>query len=170
MRRSELEHAIRAATEIIRQDTVFVIGSQSILGSFTEDQLPAEATVSEEIDIAPMNDDDAQSLANWMPRERGPKPLPHRMTELGCHPGVLPGTALGCRSAQANFSSYFSALVRLVASGAGCGLRACTVRRRWFKPHLLVDGAKVRHAGRPVLLLLVNPSPAMAGEAHTRLG
>ncbi|WP_248762091.1 DUF6036 family nucleotidyltransferase [Pseudarthrobacter sp. SSS035] len=63
MRRSELEHAIRAATEIIHQDAVFIIGSQAILGSFTEDELPAEATRSEEVDIAPMQDDDAQSLA-----------------------------------------------------------------------------------------------------------
>ena len=63
MRRSELEHAIRAATEIIRQHEVFIIGSQAILGSFTEDELPAEATLSEEVDIAPLNDDDAQSLA-----------------------------------------------------------------------------------------------------------
>ena len=63
MRRSELEHAIRAATEIIHQDAVFIIGSQAILGSFTEDELPTEATLSEEVDIAPMKDDDAQSLA-----------------------------------------------------------------------------------------------------------
>ena len=63
MRRNELEHAIRAATEIIRQDAVFIIGSQAILGSFTEDELPAEATLSEEVDIAPLKDDDAQSLA-----------------------------------------------------------------------------------------------------------
>lgn len=62
MRRSELEHAIRAATEIIRQEAVFIIGSQAILGSFTEDELPSEATLSEEVDVAPMKDDDAQSL------------------------------------------------------------------------------------------------------------
>lgn len=63
MLRSELEHAIRAATEIIRQDAVVIIGSQAILGSFTEDELPTEATLSEEVDIAPLKDDDAQSLA-----------------------------------------------------------------------------------------------------------
>ena len=63
MRRSELEHAIRAATEIIRQEAVFIIGSQAILGSFTEDELPAEAMLSEEVDIAPLKDDDAQSVA-----------------------------------------------------------------------------------------------------------
>lgn len=43
MRRPELEHAIRAATEIIAVDSIIVIGSQAILGSFTEHELPAEA-------------------------------------------------------------------------------------------------------------------------------
>ncbi|XAS68558.1 DUF6036 family nucleotidyltransferase [Micrococcaceae bacterium Sec5.7] len=64
MRRDELEHAIRAATEIIGDDRVIVIGSQSILGSFTEDQLPAAATMSDEVDIAPMSDDDSGTLAD----------------------------------------------------------------------------------------------------------
>lgn len=64
MRREELEHAIRAATEIIHSDRVIVIGSQSILGSYTEDQLPAEATMSDAVDIAPMSDDDAGTLAD----------------------------------------------------------------------------------------------------------
>ena len=63
MRRSELEHAIRAATEIIAADGVIVIGSQAILGSYTEDELPAAATVSVEVDITPLHDDDAGTLA-----------------------------------------------------------------------------------------------------------
>ncbi len=63
MRRAELEHTIRAATEIVEQATIIVIGSQAILGSFSEDELPAQATQSIEVDMAPMNDDDAESLA-----------------------------------------------------------------------------------------------------------
>ncbi|MFJ4261986.1 DUF6036 family nucleotidyltransferase [Paenarthrobacter nicotinovorans] len=63
MLRSELEHAIRAATEIVRAPAVIIIGSQAILGSFTEDDLPPEATMSDEVDVAPMDDDDAQTLA-----------------------------------------------------------------------------------------------------------
>ena len=63
MRRDQLEHAIRAATEIIRQDAVIVIGSQAILGSYDEDDLPEEATLSDEVDICPLEDDDAESLA-----------------------------------------------------------------------------------------------------------
>ena len=53
MRRDQLEHAIRTACQIIGRDAVVVVGSQSILGSFTEDELPAEATMSAEIDILP---------------------------------------------------------------------------------------------------------------------
>ena len=63
MLRSELEHAIRASTAIVRGKTVIIIGSQSILGSFTEDELPVEATMSDEVDIYPLADDDAASLA-----------------------------------------------------------------------------------------------------------
>jgi hypothetical protein len=46
MRRAELEHAIRAATEIIARREVMVIGSQAILASYTEDRLPEQATQS----------------------------------------------------------------------------------------------------------------------------
>ena len=57
MRRDQLEHAIRTACQIIGHDAVVVVGSQSILGSFTEDELPAEATMSAAIDILPIAED-----------------------------------------------------------------------------------------------------------------
>ena len=50
MRRDQLEHAIRTACQIIGRPEVIVVGSQSILGTFREDQLPADATMSVEID------------------------------------------------------------------------------------------------------------------------
>jgi hypothetical protein len=61
MRRDQLEHAIRTACQIIGQDAVVVVGSQSILGSFTENELPVEATMSTEIDILPLGEDDADT-------------------------------------------------------------------------------------------------------------
>jgi hypothetical protein len=61
MRRSQLEHAIRTACQIIGQPAVIVVGSQSILGTFREDQLPAEATMSAEIDILPIADDNDET-------------------------------------------------------------------------------------------------------------
>ena len=57
MRRDQLERAIRTACQIIGHDAVVVVGSQSILGSFAEDELPPEATMSVEIDILPVVDD-----------------------------------------------------------------------------------------------------------------
>ncbi|MDI3195821.1 hypothetical protein QK290_15775 [Pseudarthrobacter sp. AL07] len=71
MRRDELEHAIRAATQIIQDDQVIIIGSQSILGSYSEDQLPAAATMSPEVDIAPMRDADADALSDQLSFDAG---------------------------------------------------------------------------------------------------
>lgn len=53
MRKDELEHAIRAASRIIGKDRVIIIGSQAILGTYSEDQLPASVTMSPEIDVLP---------------------------------------------------------------------------------------------------------------------
>ena len=58
MRRDQLEHAIRAACQIIDQTEVIVVGSQAILGSFMEEELPEEATMSNEIDLLPIADSD----------------------------------------------------------------------------------------------------------------
>ena len=49
MRRDQLEHAIRTACQIIERPEVIVVGSQAILGSFREDELPADATMSVEV-------------------------------------------------------------------------------------------------------------------------
>lgn len=46
MRRDQLEHAIRTACQIIHQSEVIVVGSQAILGTYDESQLPAAATMS----------------------------------------------------------------------------------------------------------------------------
>ncbi len=60
MRRDQLEHAIRTACQIIGRPEVIVVGSQSILGTFREDELPADATMSVEIDILPIADGNAE--------------------------------------------------------------------------------------------------------------
>jgi hypothetical protein len=57
MRRDQLEHAIRTACQIIDQPEVIVVGSQAILGTFDESELPADATMSVEVDILPIADD-----------------------------------------------------------------------------------------------------------------
>jgi len=63
MRRDQLEHAIGTACQIIERPEVIVVGSQAILGSFRDDELPADATMSVEVDILPIatsNDETAQ--------------------------------------------------------------------------------------------------------------
>lgn len=56
MRRDQLEHAIRTACQIIQHAEVIVVGSQAILGTYEESQLPSAATMSIEVDILPMAD------------------------------------------------------------------------------------------------------------------
>jgi hypothetical protein len=66
MRRDQLEHAIRAACQIIGRTEVIVVGSQSILGTYSEDELPAGATMSGEVDILPVavDNDETARLAD----------------------------------------------------------------------------------------------------------
>ena len=59
MTRNELAHVLRAAARIADDPSILVIGSQSILGSFDEDELPEVAWVSTEVDLAFLDDPDA---------------------------------------------------------------------------------------------------------------
>ncbi len=61
MRRDQLEHAIRTACQIIGATEVIVVGSQSILGTYREDQLPTAATMSIEIDVLPIAETNAET-------------------------------------------------------------------------------------------------------------
>lgn len=71
MTRTELEEAIRHATRVTQQREVLVIGSQAILGSYNEGELPERATMSEEVDIAPITDDEDYTLATIIDAELG---------------------------------------------------------------------------------------------------
>lgn len=53
MKRSQLEHVIRAAADIADDDEIIVVGSQAILGEFPE--APEELCVSTEADVYPKN-------------------------------------------------------------------------------------------------------------------
>jgi hypothetical protein len=61
MRRDPLEHAIRTACQIIGRPEVIVVGSQSILGTLHEDQLPDAATRSVEVDFLPIAEDNDET-------------------------------------------------------------------------------------------------------------
>ncbi|MDO5682309.1 MAG: hypothetical protein Q4G46_05715, partial [Propionibacteriaceae bacterium] len=71
--RDQLEHAIRAACQIIGHREVIVVGSQSILGSIPERELPAAATMSLEVDILPIaaDNDETARLADVIERVAG---------------------------------------------------------------------------------------------------
>lgn len=58
MRRDELEHILRAAARIAHDDDIRVVGSQAILGSFGEDELPDAAYASIEVDLTFYDDPD----------------------------------------------------------------------------------------------------------------
>jgi len=59
VRRVELEHVLRAASGVLGERNLLVIGSASILGTFPETLLPAEATRSDEADLASFDDPEA---------------------------------------------------------------------------------------------------------------
>lgn len=63
MRREELEHLLRAASTIAERRDVLVLGSQAILGTHDEDDLPPAATMSVEADLAFLGDED-QTIAD----------------------------------------------------------------------------------------------------------
>jgi hypothetical protein len=52
MKRAELAHILRAASTIADDPEILLVGSQSILGSYDEDDLPDEAVGSIEADVA----------------------------------------------------------------------------------------------------------------------
>jgi hypothetical protein len=66
MRRDQLEHAIGTACQIIQQPEVIVVGSQAILGTYDEAQLPAAARMSIGVDILPIaeSNDETARLAD----------------------------------------------------------------------------------------------------------
>ena len=56
VKRSDLVHILRAAATIADERDVLVIGSQAILGTLAEDDLPTAATRSMEADVAFFDD------------------------------------------------------------------------------------------------------------------
>ena len=59
MKRSEFDHAIRAAGSILGESEILIVGSQAVHGSLTDD-LPVEAQRSIEVDIVAFDDIDAR--------------------------------------------------------------------------------------------------------------
>jgi hypothetical protein len=58
VRRQELAHLLRAASAIARDREVLVLGSQAILGTYDDDELPEVVTLSRQAGIAFLDDPD----------------------------------------------------------------------------------------------------------------
>lgn len=58
MNRQQLAHVLRAASGIVDDPDILVIGSQSLLASHNEHELPDAATASMEVDLAYFDDPD----------------------------------------------------------------------------------------------------------------
>lgn len=70
MKRRELEHLIRACTQIADDDELIVIGSQAILGQFPD--APAALLVSVEADVYPKNHPERADLIDGSIGEGSP--------------------------------------------------------------------------------------------------
>lgn len=58
MKRQELAHILRASCQIAHDNDILVMGSQAILGTFDDDELPDLVRLSREADIAFLDDPD----------------------------------------------------------------------------------------------------------------
>ncbi len=58
MNRAQLEHIIRAAGDLLGVDRIVIVGSQAILASFPDNELPGVVTLSMEADVLPIDDPD----------------------------------------------------------------------------------------------------------------
>jgi hypothetical protein len=58
VKQEDFAHVLRAAADAAEDNNIVVIGSQAILGTYSEDELPAEACLSIEVDIAFIDDPD----------------------------------------------------------------------------------------------------------------
>jgi hypothetical protein len=88
MKRTELEHIIRAAGSISATSELVIIGSQAILGSFPN--APAELTISQEVDTYPLH---APKKADLIDGSIGEKSPFHETFGYYAH-GVGPETAV----------------------------------------------------------------------------
>lgn len=71
MRREELAHVLRAAARVVDDPDILVIGSQAILGTFSEDELPEIAWLSVEADLAFFDDEDETGITRCAAGGRG---------------------------------------------------------------------------------------------------
>lgn len=62
MNREQLAHILRAASTIVDDPNILVIGSQSVLATIDEEELPDAATASMEVDLAHFDNESTAAL------------------------------------------------------------------------------------------------------------
>jgi hypothetical protein len=77
VKRFELLHLLRAASRIVDDKDILVLGSQAILGSYDEDDLPDDAVASIEADLTFFGDSPGQEKSDLVDMEIGHDSLFH---------------------------------------------------------------------------------------------
>lgn len=77
MNRQQLARLLRAACDVTKDPEVLVMGSQAVLGTWDEDELPPEATASMEVDIAFLDDGPDRKKADMVDGAIGELPQMH---------------------------------------------------------------------------------------------
>jgi hypothetical protein len=100
MQREQLAHVLSAVCDVAGDADVVVLGSQAILGSFDEDDLPPVATMSMEADVAWLSDSSKRERAELVNGAIGEMSAFH--DQFGYYPeGVSLETAVLPESARA---------------------------------------------------------------------
>lgn len=149
MKRSELEHVIRAAAIIAEDDEIVVVGSQAILGQFPD--APADLLVSIEADVYPKNKPERADLIDGSIGEGSPfhQTFGYYAQGVGQETAVLPRgwesrlftvTNAGMRGAKGLCLEVHD----LVVSKLVAGREKDTIYARAAAQHGLVDEALLR--------------------------
>ena len=143
MKRQELAHILRASCQIAHDNDILVMGSQAILGTFDDDELPDLVRLSREADIAFLDDPD-RAKADAVEGAIGEMSTFHDTNRVYAE-GVHIETARVIWSSRSSSQADSRCSLRLLESRRRCG-----------------DAAACHRAG----IKRVRESSTWVGEAH----
>ena len=136
MKREQFDHIIRAAAAIIGDDTVIVIGSQAILGSWADSELPSALISSQEVDLIPSGD--LQEKRNLIDGSIGEFSQFHETFGVWAH-GVAESTAILPAGWRDRLVPYRG------ASGSGAVARCLEPHDLWVAKAIRADSRDVAY-------------------------
>ena len=113
MKREQFDHILRAASAIVGDESMTVIGSQAILGSFADSELPDQLIFSQEVDLIP--EGDSQDKRDLIDGSLGEFSQFHESFGVWAH-GVAEATAVLPRGWRDRLVRYSSAGARGVVA------------------------------------------------------